>query len=145
MAQYPHYAPEFSVKINGQELPAAVRSAVTSVSYQDGLNAADRVEIGLANPDLRWLQQHIRGLGFQPFPTGMRVGQAGTLSAIPKGTFDMDNKLRLSLGYAPDPLEEVFKGEVTGVQARFQSGDVPSMTLVAHDYLHRLRPARAPR
>lgn len=138
MATYPRYAPEFRVQINGQNLPAPVRAAVTSVRYQDGMNAADRVEIGLANPDLRWLQKHVRGLGFQPFPTGITVGPAGNLNAAPEGTFDIDNKLTLALGYAPDPLAEVFKGEVTGLQVSFPSGGMPTMTLVAHDYLHRL-------
>jgi hypothetical protein len=138
MARFPRYAPEYNVQINGQDLPAAVRAAVTSVRYQDGVNAADRVEIGLANPDLRWLQTHIRGLGFQPFPTGVKIGPFGSVNAAPEGTFDIDNKLTLSLGYAPDPLDELFKGEVTGLQVSFPSGGMPSMTLVAHDYLNRL-------
>lgn len=138
MAQYPQYAPEFKIQVNGQDLPAAVRSAVTSVNYQDGMNAADRVEVGLANPDLRWLQSHVRGLGFQPFPTGVRVGAAGKVNGSGEGTFDVDNKLTLALGYAPDRLEEVFKGEITGLQASFPNGSMPTMTLVAHDYLQRM-------
>lgn len=131
------YAPEFRLKINGQEIPTALRASVTSVRYEDGMNAADRLEIGLANVDLRWLQKHIRGLGFQPFPTGIRVGPL-RVDAAPEGTFDIENKVALSLGYAPGPLEEVFLGEVTGLDVSFPSGGVPSMTLVAHDYLHRL-------
>ena len=138
MTRHPKYAPNFQIKINGQEMPAAVRANVTSVSYEDGMQAADRVEVGLANIDLRWLQSHIRGLGFQPFPTGVRVGAVGRLDAAPEGTFDIDNKLSLAIGYAPDPLEEVFIGEVTGVEASFPNGGVPTMTLVAHDYLNRL-------
>ena len=51
------------------EMPAELRATVTSVRYEDGCNAADRVEIGLANPDLFWLRKHIRGMGFAPFPT----------------------------------------------------------------------------
>ena len=138
MARHPKYAPNFQIKINDQEMPAAVRASVTSISYEDGRDAADRVEVGLANIDLRWLQSHIRGLGFQPFPTGVRVGAIGRLDAAPEGTFDIDNKLSLAIGYAPDPLEEVFIGEVTGVEASFPNGGVPTMTLVAHDYLNRL-------
>jgi uncharacterized protein len=138
MARHPNYAPDFQIKINGQDLPAAVRSTVTSVSYEDGTQAADRVEVGLANVDLRWLQNHIRGLGFQPYPSGVRVGAVGRLDAAPDGTFDIDNKLSLAIGYAPDPLEDVFVGEVTGVEASFPNGGVPTMTLIAHDYLNRL-------
>ena len=126
MARFPRYAPDYKIQINGQDLPAAVRGAVTSVRYQDGQNAADRVEIGLANPDLRWLQKHIRGLGFQPFPTGIRLGPLGNLNATPDGTFDLDNKLTLALGYAPDPLDEMFKGEVTGLLVSFPSGGMPA-------------------
>jgi len=92
------YAPEFKLAINDADLPPALRSAVTSVRYEDGTQAADRVEIGLANPDLRWLQSHIRGLGFRPFPTGIRVGPAGVSEGPAEGAFDIDNKVALSLG-----------------------------------------------
>jgi phage protein D len=145
MARYSHYAPAFRIRINDQELPVALRSSITSVRYQDGVNAADRVEIGIANTNLRWLQNHIQGLGFRPFPTGVKVGPVGRLDAAPEGTFDLDNKLSLAMGYAPDPLEEIFLGEVTGVQASFPNGGMPAMTLVAHDYLHRLSQGTAAR
>ena len=41
------------------------------------------------------------------------------------------------MGYA-DELQDLFEGEITGVEASFPSGGAPSMMLVAHDYLHRL-------
>ena len=145
MARFPAYAPELRLRINGDELPAAVRSTVTSVRYQDGWNAADRVEVGFANPDLRWLQKHIRGLGFQPFPTGVRIGPLRALDAAPEGTFDLANSLELAIGYAPDPLEEVFTGDVTGVQVSFPNGGMPTLTLVAHDHLQRLSEGKASR
>jgi len=139
------YAPAFDIRINGRQLPAALRSAISSVTYQDGVNAADRVEVGLANPDLVWLQSHIRGLGFQPFPTGVKLGPIGTLNAAGEGQFDIDNMVELSLGYAPDALEPVFKGEMTGVGVSFPNGGMPTMTLTAHDYLHRLSEGTAAR
>jgi hypothetical protein len=131
------FAPDFRVTINGQELPAALRQSISSIRYEDGTQAADRVEVGIANVDLRWLQQHIRGLGFNPFPSGFGVG-ASRFSAAPDGLFDIDNGLRLSLGYAPGPLEEVFKGDITGVEASFPSGGLPAMSIIAHDYMHRM-------
>ncbi len=137
MAARLRFAPEFRLQINGRDVPAALRSSITSVRYQDGTQAADRVEIGLANVDLRWLQRHIRGLGFQPFPTGVQVGPLRA-EVGPEGLFDVDNTLELALGYAEAPLEDVFKGDITGVEASFPSGGVPAMTLVAHDYLQRL-------
>ena len=130
------HIPEFRVAISGRDIPAALRNSITSVKYEDGTGAADRVELAVANVDLRWLQQHIRGLGFQPFPTAIRVGP---VRATPSdGLFDVDNKLTLAMGYGPGALDHVFEGEITGVQASFPSGGVPGMTIVAHDYLHRL-------
>jgi hypothetical protein len=114
MARYPRYAPELRIQINDDDLPAALRASITSVRYQDGVNAADRVEVGFANPNLRWIQTHIRGLGFQPFPTGVKLGPIGRLDGAPEGTFDLDNKLTLAMGYAPDPLEEMFLGRLPG-------------------------------
>jgi len=135
---YAQYAPDFQIRISGEAMPAAVRAVVTSVKYEDGQNAADRVEIGLANPNLRWLQRHIRGLGFQGFPTGIKIGPVRVADAAPEGTFDIDNKLTLSMGYAQAPLEEMFKGEVTGLNVNYPNGGMPTMTLVAHDYMNRL-------
>ncbi|HEV3457683.1 MAG TPA: hypothetical protein VHG32_14055 [Thermoanaerobaculia bacterium] len=137
MPSFPTYAPEFRLRINGNELPAPVSSTVTSVRYQDGRNAADRVEVGFANPNLRWHQGHIRGLGFSP-PTGIKIGPVRLADAAPDGTFDIDNKLELAIGYAPGPLEDVFVGDVTGVQVSFPNGGMPALNLVAHDRLQRL-------
>jgi hypothetical protein len=139
MPKYPSYAPDFRIRINGEDMPAQVRTAVTSVRYEDGRQAADRVEIGIANPNLRLLKNHIRGLGFQPFPSAISLGPVRVAEAAPGGTFDIDNKLTLSIGYAPDPLEQMFEGEITGVSVTFPNGGIPAMTLVAHDYLNRLQ------
>jgi uncharacterized protein len=136
MARFPAYAPELRLRINGVDLPAAVRSTLSSVSYEDGWNAADRVTVAFANPDLRWLRQHIRGLGFHPVPGSVKLGRAA--DAAPNGTFDVENRLELAIGYAPDPLETVFKGDVTGVQVSFPSGGMPTMSLVAHDPLQKM-------
>ncbi|MGH9370396.1 MAG: phage late control D family protein, partial [Vicinamibacterales bacterium] len=111
MAQFPTYAPEFQVRINGEPLPAALRAAVGSISYQDGIEGADRVELTIANPGLRWLDHPL---------------------------VQVDNGVRLFLGYAPDPLEEVFVGEITGVEPTFPNGSMPTIKIVAQDFLNRL-------
>jgi len=111
MARYPTYAPEFHLEINETRIPAALRASITSVSYTDGMKGADRVEIALVNPDLRWLDHPL-----------LRPG----------------NLLSLKMGYAPDPLEEMFVGEITGVNASFPNGGMPNLTVVAHDFLQRL-------
>lgn len=150
MAGVSTYAPDFSVSINDAEMPAALRSCVMSVRYEDGVpsmltetdkdgsKAADRVEIEFANPSLRWLQGHIRGLGFQPFPTGVKLGPVRLPDAQVGHAFDLDNTLSLEVGYAPGQREHMFFGEVTGVQADFPASGMPTMTLVAHDFMRRL-------
>ena len=136
MLAQPKYVPAWKVRINGQDIPSALRASVTSVRYEDGTQSADRVEIGIANVDLRWLQRHIRGLGVRAFPTAVQLGPV-SVPLAPDGLFDIDNKLELSLGYA-DALEHMFKGEITGVEASFPSDGLPGMTLVAHDFMHRM-------
>jgi len=114
MARYPHYAPEFNIRIGGENLPAALRASVMSVSYTDGIEGADRVEVTFANPDLRWLDHPL---------------------------LQADNSFSLSIGYAPDPLEEVFAGEITGVEPSFPSSGMPTIKIAAHDFLQRLTTA----
>lgn len=138
MTAYATYAPEYRLRIGDANVPGPVRASITSIQYQDGVNAADRVEIGLANTNLRWLQNHIRGLGFQPFPTAIGINPVGQASFAPDGLWDIDNTVSLAIGYAAGSLEDVFLGEITGVQASFPNGGMPSMTIVAHDYLNRL-------
>lgn len=111
MAKYSKYAPEFKIKINGENIPIALRNAITSITYQDGIEGADRVEISISNDNLRWLDHSLLSL---------------------------DNKLTLAIGYAPDPLKEVFFGGITGVSASFSNGTTPTLTVVAHDFLNRL-------
>jgi hypothetical protein len=150
MAGLSTYAPDFSVQINDAEIPVALRSCVTSLRYEDGIptmltegdkdgsKAADRVEIEFANPNLRWLQNHIRGLGFPPFPTGVKLGPVRLPDTQVGNVFDLDNTLSLKIGYAPGEREHLFFGEVTGVQADFPATGVPTVTLVAHDFMQRL-------
>jgi hypothetical protein len=49
-----------------------------------------------------------------------------------------DNGLSLSIGYAPNPLEEVFVGEITGVEPSFPNGSMPTIRVTAQDFLQRL-------
>lgn len=138
MDSVPVHAPDFRIQIDGRDIPVALRASIASVSYQDGISASDRVEIGVANPSLRWLQSHIRGLGFSPCPTRVQVVGSNVAQAAPSGIFDIDNRLTLALGYAPGPLADVFQGEITGIQASFPTGGMPALTIVAHDALNRL-------
>jgi hypothetical protein len=111
MARYPQLGPMFTIQINGANLPAALRGAITSVSWTAGIEGSDSVEVTFANQNLQWL--------------------GNPLLAV-------DNGFTLSIGYAPDPLEEVFVGEITGVEPSFPSGGMPTIHITAHDFLQRL-------
>jgi uncharacterized protein len=112
MAANPRYVPDFKVRIDGEDIPAAMRASVTSVSYTDGTEGADQVQIVLANPDLRWLNHPM---------------------------LKLNNELSLVMGYAPDGLEEMFVGEITTREASFPSGGVPTFSVRALDLTHRLQ------
>ena len=105
------YAPNFSVRIDGERLPTAMRAAITGVRHQDGMQGADRVELTLANDRLQWLDHPLLA---------------------------PDTPFELEIGYAPGPLERVFVGEITGVEATFPSTGMPTVKVVAHDFLQRL-------
>jgi uncharacterized protein len=111
MARLPTYAPEFLIEIGDERIPPALRGSISRISYTDGISGADRVEITIANDELRWLDHPL---------------------------LQVDQPFALSLGYAPDPLERVFVGEITGVSATFPGGGMPAITVVAHDFLQRL-------
>jgi len=111
MAGYPKYCPEFRVEIDGESLPPALWGCMGSVTYQNSLKGADRVDVTFANPDLRWLDHPL---------------------------LQVDKGFKLFIGYVPEPLEEVFVGEITGVEPSFPNNGMPTVTVVAHDFLQRL-------
>jgi uncharacterized protein len=102
----PRFAPDFRLSINDQPVPALLRASVASVSYETSLEGADRVELTLANEGLRWLDHSL---------------------------FTLQNKLSLFMGYAPDPLVQVFVGQIVGQQANFPAEGMPTLTVVAQD------------
>jgi phage protein D len=132
------FVPDYAVTINGAEIPTSLQSSIMSVIFESGINAADRVEIAVANPGLQWLQSHINGLGFLPFPTNVSIGPIQTPNFNGTGLFDMNNKLCLAIGYADQELSDVFEGEITGIEVNLPSDGMPTMTIVAHNYLNRL-------
>ena len=109
----PHakFAPDYRIEIGGETIPAAMRASVIRINYQDGIQGADRVEVTLANDELQWLDHPL---------------------------LQVDTSFALSIGYAPGPLEEVFVGEITGVTVSFPNSGVPTVVVVAHDFLQRL-------
>lgn len=112
------YVPEYKIEIEGERIPVALRAAITNVSYQDGIDGADRVEVTIANQNMRFLDHPL---------------------------LQVDNGFKLSIGYAPKPLEEVFVGEITGIEPSFPNSGMPTIKIVAHDFLQRLTRGKSDR
>jgi hypothetical protein len=100
------FAPDFRIEINGKPVPALLRASASSVSLQTGFEGSDRVELALVNEGLRWLDHELLAL---------------------------DNSIALYMGYAPDPLEKMFAGEIVGQSPTFPSGGSPMLTISAQD------------
>jgi hypothetical protein len=105
------FAPEFDLLLDGQTIPAELRASILSVRCQTGYEGLDEVEIAVANEKLRWLDSPL---------------------------FALDMPLTLKLGYAPDPLVQVFDGDIVAHAADFPSGGMPTMTVTAHDRRHKM-------
>ena len=99
------------MQIGGANLPPAVRGSISSVTWTTGIEGSDSVEVTFANQNLQWLDNPL---------------------------LSVDQPFNLSVGYAPNPLERVFVGEITGVEPSFPSGGMPTIRVTAHDFLQRL-------
>jgi phage protein D len=109
----PHaqFGPDYRIEIGGDPIPPAMRASVIRISYQDGIEGADRVEVTLANAGLQWLDHPL---------------------------LQVDTGFTLAIGYAPNNVEEVFVGEITGINVSFPNSGMPTVTIIAHDFLQRL-------
>jgi len=114
----PRHAPEVSLRLAGDAAPAELRASLTSARLETSFGAADRVELSLVNEQLRWLDHPL---------------------------LKLDTELVLALGYAPDPLEQLFVGEVVGQQASFPSSGVPMLMVSAQDRRVRMQEGKKKR
>ena len=99
------YVPDYRLTLGGEPAPAELRASITSITHESGLEGADRVEIGLVNENLRWLDHDLLRLG---------------------------KDLKLEIGYADGEMVQVFVGEVMAQSAAFPSG-TPTLTVTAQD------------
>ncbi|HUJ10357.1 MAG TPA: hypothetical protein VL171_10045 [Verrucomicrobiae bacterium] len=106
------YVPQCRISINGTVVPSEMRGSISSVSFQTGLEGADRVELTLVNESLRWLDH-----------PSLQIG----------------NQLALDIGYAPDPLTRMFSGDIVSVSGSFPSGSSPTLSISAQDRRQRLQ------
>ena len=107
-----YYAPDFDVSIDGQPVPALMRASITGVRFEESLEGADRVEVTLANQGLRFLDHPLLAL---------------------------ENRLELSLGYQPGAVATVFIGGISGFDPTFPSSGMPTVSVVAHNFMKRLQ------
>lgn len=105
------FAPEFDLKLDGRAVSADLCGHIQAVRCHTGYDGVDEVELTLANDGLRWLDSPL---------------------------FRLDTALSLSLGYAPDPLTQVFDGDIVAHAANFPSGAAPTFVVTAHDRRHRM-------
>jgi phage protein D len=138
MSPSAQFVPAYAVTINGTPIPDLLKSSISSITFESGMDAANRVELTVANPGLEWLQNHINGLGFLPVSSGLLAPPLPVAVSPPSGLLDMNNTLTLSLGYAGQPLAQVFEGEVTGIEASMPTGGMPTLSITALDRLNRL-------
>ena len=106
------FAPEFALRVGGAPAPAELRASIQSISCTTGYEGLDELQIVLANEQMRWLDHPL---------------------------FRLDTSVTFELGYAPDPLRQVFDGEVVARGATFPSGAMPTFTVTAHDRRHRMQ------
>ena len=106
MARFPRYAPQYRITIDGDEIPPALRGSIISVKLTSALKGANRVDLSIANQGYRW-----------------------TDHALLQTKLDFS----LQLGYAPDPLVQMFAGKIVTVDSTFPQSGIPIMTVSAQD------------
>jgi phage protein D len=113
-----NYAPDFKLDLGEETVPGTLRNAITGLQYISGLDAADRVELSIHDPDLRWIEHPLLKLG---------------------------NRLALALGYAPDGLDQVFVGELVSLSPSFPSSGAITINLAAQDARFKLQQSKKSR
>jgi phage protein D len=103
--------PDCQISLDGAPIPAELRASLMSVRFDESMEGANRVELQFANPGLRLLDHPL---------------------------LELDNRLELSLGYQPNGIVGLFKGDVTGVDPTFPADGMPTMGVSAHDFMFRL-------
>jgi uncharacterized protein len=105
------YIPDFDLALRGRPVSADIRARVSRVRFEESLQAADMLQIQLADPGHRYLDDP---------------------------SFDITTEVELSLGYRPGPLHSVFVGTITSIEPNFPESGMPTVTVTAHGLLQRL-------
>lgn len=107
--------PEFRLKINNEELPLQAKSDLVSVEVMEDVEAMSMFTFTVpcwdnAEMKVKWIDDDL---------------------------FKEGNVVEIEMGYR-DNLEQLFKGEITGLEPDFPSEAPPMLTVRGYDLRHRL-------
>lgn len=114
--------PDFSVKVNGANLPQEARADIRAVTVEEDLDALSMFTLELSNWDDEKLQ----------------------VSWSDSTLFAIGAEVEVWLGYVDD-LHKVMVGEVTGLEPAFTADEPPTLTVRGYDHRHRLARGRRTR
>jgi len=115
-------APEFRVRIKGEDLPAAAMADLIELSVIDDVDANGMFTFAISAYDsvemkIKWIDDDL---------------------------FREGNAVEIAIGYR-DNLQTVFSGEITGLEPEFREGQPPRLTVRGYDRRHRLMRERKTR
>jgi uncharacterized protein len=114
--------PDFSVRVNGANLPQQARADIRAVTVEEDLEALSMFSLELYNWDDEKLQ----------------------VSWSDSTLFAVGNEVEIWLGYVDD-LHKVLLAEITGLEPAFTADEPPMLTVRGYDHRHRLARGRRTR
>ena len=114
-SEYGPPVPEFSVRVNGNDLPADAEGDLISVSMYEDLEAPNMFTLQLSNWDMDRL----------------------TVKWSDDELWQEGGEVEVLMGYQGN-LEALMVGEITGLEPAFSANESPTLIVRGHDRLHRL-------
>jgi len=114
--------PDFTVRVNGSDLPPDARGEVTKIIVEESLDSASTFAIELSNWDMD--TQQVKWSDASLFQPG--------------------DVVEIQMGYV-ETLETVMVGEITGLELSFPEQARAMLTVRGYDRLHRFRRGRRTR
>jgi uncharacterized protein len=114
--------PDFTVRVNGADLPRQARADIRAVTVEEDLDALSMFSLELYNWDDEKLQ----------------------VSWSDSRLFAVGNEVEVWLGYVDD-LHKVMMAEITGLEPAFTADEPPLLTVRGYDHRHRLARGRKTR
>jgi uncharacterized protein len=115
-------APEFRVLVNDKEIPLGAKADLVAMDVLEDVDATAMFSFTLLSWD--GVEMKVKWIDDELFKEG--------------------NALEAQIGYR-DSLQTLFKGEITGLEPEFPSGEPPTLTVRGYDRRHRLMRKRKTR